>query len=86
MLHMHLQELFLEVFAKDAHQNALKERKKSITYDNLCELALPSYVLLSYLFWEPFYPFIDYAAWKMVYGEIKSRSRPHNGYIWYDTN
>lgn len=28
-------ELFLEAFAKDAHQNALKERKKSIAYDNL---------------------------------------------------
>lgn len=62
---MRLQELFLEAFAKDAYQNALKERKKSITYDNLCKL------VLTQLFWEPFHPFIVYPAWKIVDVEMK---------------
>lgn len=38
-----MQELFLEKFADDAYRNALKDRKKSIIYDNLCKLALCSY-------------------------------------------
>ena len=37
-----MQELFLGKFAEDAYRNALKDRKKSITYDNLCKLALSS--------------------------------------------
>ncbi|KAF8708811.1 hypothetical protein HU200_030200 [Digitaria exilis] len=42
-------ELFLGKFAEDAYHNALKERKKSIIYDNLCKLVLPTNLLFSFL-------------------------------------
>jgi hypothetical protein len=45
-----MQELFLGKFAEDAYRNALKDRKKSITYDTLCKLALSSSQFTGFLY------------------------------------
>lgn len=36
-------------FADDAYRNALKDRKKSIVYDNLCKLHIQSHSLQNFL-------------------------------------
>lgn len=37
-------------FAEDAYRNAVKDRKKSIIYDNLCKLVIASYQLTVYIY------------------------------------